>query len=94
MRVGRLGWACDLNKDTKNYWPEKDLFNRAYKESEFTIDQPYDFDIVRAGISRNQLTDLISSGIDAGDISKARQKWILNELEFIESLTSFADIHA
>jgi len=85
MRVGRFGWACDLNKDTKEYWPKQEMFDHNYKEAEFTIDQPQEFDIVRAGLSSNQLNNLIRLGSETDYLSEARKKWTLRELDFIES---------
>ena len=84
LEVGRLGWGCDLNKKTKQYWPESDLYNSDYQESEYSIDQPQDFDIVRAGMSRSQFNNLIRNACERGFLSATRTKWVINELNFIE----------
>jgi len=86
LGTGRLGWGCDLNKDTKQYWPEQEAYNSDYVEEEYSIDQPEDFDIVRAGMSRNQFNNLIRRACDNEFLSNVRTKWAVNELEFIEKI--------
>jgi len=81
---GRLGWGCDLNKETKQYWPDKDAYNYGYVDEEYSIDQPEDFDIVRAGLDRNQFHDMIRRACKNKFLSKTRTKWTLNELDMIE----------
>ncbi len=85
LETGRLGWGCDLNKDTKQYWPEEKTYNHEYVEKESSIDQPEDFDIVRAGLSRKQFHDIIRLACENGSLSDVRTKWTINELDFIES---------
>ena len=84
LGTGRLGWGCDLNKETKQYWPDKEVGNLEYIEEEYSIDQAQEFDIVRAGMTREQLNDLIRLACENGTLSDARTKWTMNELEFIE----------
>ena len=84
LGTGRLGWGCDLNKETEQYWPDKDVYNPEYVEEEYSIDQPEDFDIVRAGMTREQLNNLIRRACENGFLSEVRTKWTMNELEFIE----------
>ena len=84
LGTGRLGWGCDLNKETKQYWPDKDAYNSEYVEEEYSIDQPEDFDIVRAGMTREQLNNLIRRACENGFLSEVRTKWTMNELGFIE----------
>jgi adenine-specific DNA-methyltransferase len=84
LGIGRLGWGCDLNKETKKYWPEQDTYNSEYVEDEYSIDQPEYFDIVRAGMSRSQFNNLIRRACENEFLSDARTKWALNELDMIE----------
>jgi len=84
LGTGRLGWGSDLNKETKQYWPDKEVYNPEYVEEEYSIDQPEDFDIVRAGMTREQLNNLIRRACENGFLSEVRAKWTMNELEFIE----------
>ena len=84
LGIGRLGWGCDLNKETKQYWPEQDIYNSAYVEEEYSIDKPEDFDIVRAGMSRSQFNNLIRRACKNEFLSDTRTKWALNELDMIE----------
>lgn len=84
LRTGRLGWGCDLNKETKQYWPKKDLYNPDYVDNEFSIDNPQDFSIIRAGLSRNQFHNLIRQACESGFLSKVRTKWAMIELDLIE----------
>ena len=84
LGTGRLGWGCDLNKETEQYWPDKDVYNPEYVEEEYSIDQPEDFDIVRAGMTREQLNNLIRRACENGFLSEVRTKWTMNELGFIE----------
>jgi|APSaa5957512493_1039668.scaffolds.fasta_scaffold40741_2 DNA modification methylase len=85
LGAGRLGWGCDMNKSTKKYWPKNDDYNSEYLENEYSIDKPEDFDIVRAGLSRNQLNKIIKYACDSGLLSEARVKWTIKELDFIKS---------
>jgi len=84
LGTGRLGWGCDLNKETKQYWPDQDAYNSGYFEEEYSIDQPEDFDIVRAGLGRNQFHNLIRRACEKEFLSDTRTKWTLNELDMIE----------
>jgi len=84
IATGRLGWGCDLNEDTRQYWPSDDEFETNYQEEEFSVDQEEGFDVVRAGISQGNLNDLIMRACENGELSPAKKKWTLKELEFIE----------
>ncbi|MDC0256376.1 site-specific DNA-methyltransferase [Candidatus Poseidoniales archaeon] len=84
LGTGRLGWGCDLNKETKQYWPEQEAYNSEYVEEEYSIDHPEDFDIVRAGLGRDQFNNLIRRACENEFLSDVRTKWTMNELEFIE----------
>ena len=86
LETGRLAWGCDLNKETKQYWPKSNVYNSEYVEAEYSIDQPQDFDITRAGMSRSQLNEVIRAACENGHLSEARTKWAINELNFIESI--------
>ena len=85
LGIGRIGWGCDLNKDTKEYWPKKDIFNKSFVDEDFSIDQNQEFDVVRAGLKPEQLNDVIRKACDKKLFSKAREKWVRNELDFIEN---------
>ena len=73
LSLGRLGWGCDLNDETKEYWPPEDLFNSNYEEQEYCFDIPYDFDYTRAGLTENQFKEVLQNGVrimkDGGKIS-------------------------
>lgn len=88
LGTGRLGWGCDLNKETKQYWPDKSTYNPEYIEEEYSIDQSENFDIVRAGMTRRQFNNLIRRACENGFLSDVRTKWTMNELEFIEKTIS------
>ena len=88
LGTGRLGWGCDLNKETKQYWPDKNAYNPEYIEEEYSIDQPENFDIVRAGMTPKQFNNLIRRACENGFLSEVRTKWTMNELEFIEKTVS------
>ena len=64
LRLGRLGWGCDLNKDTMAYWPTGEEYNPDYEDEEQTFDTPIEFDHVRAGISDLQYKRILRQGID------------------------------
>lgn len=82
--LGRLAWGCDLNKETKQYWPESDVYNPNYVDEEYSIDQLEEFDIVRAGITRNQFHNLLRRACEDDTLSRVRKDWLLKELELIE----------
>jgi len=86
LGLGRIGWGCDLNKDTKKYWPTKEIFNQLFTDEDYTIDQIQEFDIVRAGLKPEQLNDAIAKACDNNLFSKAREKWVRNELDFLNSV--------
>ncbi len=62
LALGRLGWGCDLNKETKQYWPTKENLNMQYEESEYDFDTPLKFDHKRAGISELQYRKILQNG--------------------------------
>ena len=84
IATGRLGWGCDLNEDTQQYWPSDDDFNASYQEEEFSIDLQERFDVVRAGISQGNLNELIRRACENDELSPAKKKWTLKELDFID----------
>jgi adenine-specific DNA-methyltransferase len=63
LRLGRLGWGCDLNKNTRAYWPDGTEYNPDYVEEEQLFDAPMTFDHVRAGISDIQYKRILRHGI-------------------------------
>lgn len=63
LALGRLGWGCDLNSETKKYWPKESDFNKDYGEKEFDFDIPLTFDYVRAGITLNQYRKIMKDGV-------------------------------
>ena len=64
LSLNRLGWGCDLNNDTKQYWPEKSCLNNEFVETEYNVDIPLDFDYLRAGISKKQFQQILTNGVD------------------------------
>jgi len=87
LKTGRLGWGCDMNKNTKEYWPEKNIYNPNYIEKEFSFDQTQNFSLVRSGLSRKKLNQIIRNACENEllSLSKTRIKWTMRELEFIDS---------
>ena len=87
LKTGRLGWGCDMNKDTEEYWPEKTVYNPNYIEKEFSYDRTQNFSLVRSGLSRKKLNQIIRNACENEllSLSKTRIKWTMRELEFIES---------
>ena len=63
LSLGRLGWGCDLNQDTEDYWPSPECYNSDYVENEFDFDIPLEFDYLRAGITEKQYRKIIRNGI-------------------------------
>lgn len=63
LSLGRLGWGCDLNKKTEEFWPSKDIFVANYREKDFDFDIPLDFDYNRAGISKKQFKKILQNGV-------------------------------
>ena len=59
LSLGRLGWGCDLNKNTKQYWPGVEEFNPDYVDSDYEFDIPMDFDYTRAGITEKQFKEIL-----------------------------------
>lgn len=64
LSLGRLGWGCDLNEDTKSYWPNEEDFNNNFKETRYDFDIPLKFDFERAGITENQYRDILRKGAE------------------------------
>jgi len=88
LATGRLGWGCDMNKDTKAYWPNNDDYIEDYQEVEFSIDQQESFDVVRAGITQGNLNDLIRRACENDGLPPGMKKWTELELDFIEGVNS------
>jgi len=63
LSIGRLGWGCDLNSETEEYWPTEDFLNVNYEETEFDVDVPQKFDHLRAGISKNHYRTILLNGV-------------------------------
>ena len=63
LSTGRLGWGCDLNEDTKSFWPTAEDIDWYYVESESDIDVDYGFDFERAGITKNQYKRILREGV-------------------------------
>tara|TARA_Y100000739_G_scaffold191008_1_gene170931 strand:- start:113 stop:1060 length:948 start_codon:yes stop_codon:yes gene_type:complete len=84
LGAGRLGWGCDLNKETKQYWPDKEEYNPKYVEEEYCFDIPQNFDIVRANMSRSQFNSLLRRYSKDKELSEIRRNWIEKEIDFIE----------
>jgi DNA modification methylase len=91
ITTGRLGWGCDLNEDTRQYWPGDDDFNAYYQEEEFSVDQQECFDVVRAGISQGSLNELIRRACENDELSPAKKKWTIRELDFIDNTIQSED---
>ena len=64
LSLGRLGWGCDLNEDTKSYWPNKEDFNNNFIETRYDFDIPLKFDFERAGITEKQYVDILRKGAE------------------------------
>ena len=64
LRLGRLGWGCDLNKDTMAYWPSDEEYNPGYEDVEQEFDIPIAFDFARAGITELQYKRILTEGVD------------------------------
>ena len=84
IATGRLGWGCDLNEDTQQYWPSDDDFNASYQEEEFSADQEKVFDVIRANISNKSLNNLIRRACENDMLPPSQRKWTLRELDFVE----------
>ncbi len=65
LSTGRLGWGCDLNRDTKDFWPTTEDIDWYYEEVESDIDVEYGFDHERAGISDGQYRKILNEGVDS-----------------------------
>jgi len=76
LGIGRIGWGCDLNKDTKQYWPGAEDFNADYIDSDYEFDVPMDFDYTRAGITERQFKQILQNGIN---LLKSQGKKIASE---------------
>ena len=87
LATGRLGWGCDMNQDTREYWPKNDDYIEDYLEEEFSVDQQESFDVVRAGITQGNLNKLIRRACDNDELAPRKKKWTLEELDFIEKTT-------
>lgn len=64
LSLGRLGWGCDLNKNTKEYWPGAEDFNADYIDNDYEFDVPMDFDYTRAGITEKQFKQILQNGVN------------------------------
>lgn len=63
LSTGRLGWGCDLNEDTKRFWPTTEDISWYYEEVESDIDVEYGFDHERAGITERQYRKILNEGV-------------------------------
>ena len=84
LGLGRLAWGCDMNKETKQYWPEDSAYNPDYVDEEYSFDIPQNFDIVRANMSRSQFNSLLRRYSKDKELSEVRRNWIGKEIDFIE----------
>ena len=83
LATGRLGWGCDMNEETSKYWPEPDSFNSDFIDEDFSFDTEKHFDIVRANVTKDQFSRLMSRALDFSDISERKRELIERELELI-----------
>lgn len=65
LATGRLGWGCDMNKDTKVFWPTTEDINWYFSEEESSFDVEYGFDYERAGITANQYKRILIDGVES-----------------------------
>ena len=86
LATGRRGWGCDMNEETREYWPNEDDFISDYVEEDFSIDMELPFDVVRSNISNASLNKLIRKGCESGFLPPSQKKWALRELDFIEGV--------
>ena len=91
LATGRRGWGCDMNEETKEYWPNQSDFVSGYVEEEFSIDMELAFDAVRSNISNSSLNELIRKGCESGFLPPAQKKWALRELDFIKGVEARED---
>ena len=94
LALGRRGWGCDLNEDTRAFWPDVSDFATDYVDDDFRIDAELPFDVVRANISNTNLNKLIRKGCESGFLPPAQKKWTLRELDFIEGTRNLQDSRA
>jgi len=80
IHTGRLGWGCDLNTATKQYWPKNNEYNPQWKLSS-KYDVPYSFSHIRAGISMTQYLKIIEDG---AKVNRNLHRKIKPELENIK----------
>ena len=88
LSTGRRGWGCDLNGETKKYWPTENDFVEDYEDEEFSIDIDLSFDVVRANIGNNTLNRIIREACEMGLLPSSQKKWTLRELDFISKSLS------
>ena len=62
IKLGRFGWGCDSNEDTKQYWPKNEDFKFDHIDKDYQFDIPYLFDHIRAGISENLYEKMLKEG--------------------------------
>ena len=89
LATGRLGWGCDMNEETKSYWPKEDDFTQGYEEEEYSIDQAQSFDIVRANIGMERMNEMLRWSLER--LPASQKKWTLRELDFIEGVEKSAE---
>ena len=83
LATGRLGWGCDMNQQTKQYWPQDSDFLSSYEEEDFSFDVGNDFDLVRANMNKSQFGQLLVRALENSDFSDRKKELILRELELI-----------
>ena len=84
LATGRLGWGCDMNQDTRQYWPTGEELDPDYEEEDFTFDQEQAFDTTRANITASDMAKAIRHSCESGVLPARKTKWTLTELDFIE----------
>ena len=72
-----------MNEETSKYWPEPDSFNPDFIDEDFSFDTEKHFDIVRANVTKDQFSRLMSRALDFSDISERKRELIERELELI-----------
>ena len=85
LTTGRLGWGCDMNKETKKYWPDSEIFNPDFIDEDFSFDTEKYFDIVRANVTKAQFSRLMNRALEVSNISDRKKELITRELDLIES---------
>ena len=85
LTTGRLGWGCDMNKETKKYWPDSETFNPDFIDEDFSFDTEKRFDIVRANVTKTQFTRLMTRALEDSNISDRKKELITRELDLMGS---------